>query len=558
MVAISIEPAPDDGKPADKVHRDVSEYPIYDSSSKDWFNSNTLSQNNQDVSNAVHIALGKQRNFFKLEFTDNKGKNKRVSGYCSRCPKGCRRLIVRTKIVFTLFPCDSLIRYNRSESTLASRIDSGKLPSEVGRHQWDVSGSGSYGTWVDGTSIVQSSYNARIAQEESAPRYQAFEEQNTSGAEMDDALLMNPSDYFGYNTEVAPSKVHWSRAPSWVAPDDRSALQSNHPTSFEMDPDDNSFHPGPAAQNSTRIVPSVPSSAVKPAKPAKPDASRYDCGSKDWFKGHHLSEKNEKFYLAVLAAHNEKKDAFTIAITNNKGETNRISGRCSQCPICSRLIVRKVIRRRTGFQSYSQPTVEYSNEDIPGGQEIHLPQYDGFAESSASLLSPLPNSCDTGNAAYSSSSVANITFPYGYEQSATPLIQYPLPWHDQYGNPIHPIPGSGSEHATFAPYNHDLAARTVPSTVIRQEPGSKVYDHGSKDWFTKYKHKRIEPDDRDLTEAIKQAFKNKQNYFYIREMTVQGACYPCPRGCSLILLRRTKFRNPQCIDCNEKERRTRR
>jgi hypothetical protein len=160
---------------------------------------------------------------------------------------------------------------------------------------------------------------------------------------------------------------------------------------------------------------------------------------------------------------------------------------------------------------------------------------------------------------------------------ATPSFQYPSPWYDQYGNPIRPISGSGSERATFAPYDQGefvskaeilhptearrdaqgLAAWHVSSTVNRQEPRLKVYDHGSKDWFTKYKPQGIEPDDRDLREAVKQALTNKQNYFYIRQMTVQGACYLCPK-CSLILLRRTKFRNPQCIDCNEKERRTRR
>ncbi|KAG7544365.1 hypothetical protein FFLO_03244 [Filobasidium floriforme] len=375
------------------------------------------------------------------------------------------------------------------------------------------------------------------------------------GVGMEGPQMMDPFGHYGYSALTVPSNAAWPTAPSWAAPHDQSTLQSNQPTSLRMNPDDSSFHPELAAQNSTRIVPSVPSSTVKPAKPAKPDASRYDCGSKDWFTGHHLSEKNEQFYLAVLAALNENKDTFTIAITNNKEERN-IEGRCSRCPICSRLIVRKVIRTGTGFQSYSQPTVEYSNENIPGGQESHLPQYDGFAGTSASLRSPFENFYNTGNTAYPSSSVIN-PFSYGYEQRATPLIQYPSPWHYQYGNSILPMPGSGSEHATFASYHQGLAAWNVSSTVNRQEPRSKVYDHGSKDWFTKYKKEGIEPDDKDLAEAVKQAFTDKQNYFYIHDEKVQGACYSCPE-CSRILLRVMPHRQAQCTYCRDKRRPRRR
>lgn len=195
------------------------------------------------------------------------------------------------------------------------------------------------------------------------------------------------------------------------------------------------------------MVPCVPSSAVKPAKPAKPAASRYDCGSKDWFVRHHLSEKNEEVYTAVMTALDVKEDTFTIDIKNDKGERNLIRGRCSQCLNCSRLIVRKVIRRGTGFQckncymyrspglakagnlqqarnedelaipitmstspsAYSQSTVEFRKEDMASARESRQFQVDGFAGSFASLHSPLENFHNTGDAAYPSNSVTNNT-----------------------------------------------------------------------------------------------------------------------------------------------------
>jgi hypothetical protein len=92
-----------------------------------------------------------------------------------------------------------------------------QAPGEHG--WWDDSGNGPHGTWVDGTDIVQSSYTARLAQEQLALGYQAFGEQDKSGMGMEGAHMMDPSGYYGFTTEVEPSGSHWSRAPSWVAPD---------------------------------------------------------------------------------------------------------------------------------------------------------------------------------------------------------------------------------------------------------------------------------------------------------------------------------------------------
>lgn len=89
-------------------------------------------------------------------------------------------------------------------------------------YEWlDIPDDGSYGTWVHRPSLVQSDYPAQLAQERSALRYQAasFGGQNRSGLGMEGYHMMNPSGYYGFNTEVEPSRIHWSQAPSWVAPD---------------------------------------------------------------------------------------------------------------------------------------------------------------------------------------------------------------------------------------------------------------------------------------------------------------------------------------------------
>lgn len=86
-------------KSADKVHRDVSESSIYDLGSDHWFTQNGLLQDNQNVHKAVQAALEHRQDFFDLKVTDNEGEERRVSGKCGQCPKGCLRLLVRTKIM---------------------------------------------------------------------------------------------------------------------------------------------------------------------------------------------------------------------------------------------------------------------------------------------------------------------------------------------------------------------------------------------------------------------------------------------------------------------------